>query len=111
MNELSRQNPILADIERINDLSELKDLTSRLGPLQEYARLAGHSLEQINDLAEGRVMAMCKGGYLLRDLERAKTGPKVTSHAANQLSAYRRALIDSGMEKDTAARWQIMSWA
>ena len=111
--DITRTNPILAEVERSESVAELRDLTSKLSPLQEYARQAGQSLEQINDLAEGRVMAMCKGGYILRGMEKSKGGrpEENCSDALNSLSPYRQTIIEAGLNFEMASRWKTMSWA
>jgi len=107
---LERRNELLGEIEQTNTVAELKAMTNKLSPLQEYARQAGESLHDINNLAEARVMAMCKGGYILRGLDRGKPGPKLDNSMLSN-SAYRDELVNAGLEPMTAYRWQVMSWA
>ncbi len=90
MNELKPLNAILGAIEQSQTVAGLKEVVNELGPLQEYARLAGASLEQINDIGEGRVMAMCKGGFILRGLDRAQgmRSDLTSSKAETKLTPY-----------------------
>jgi len=112
MSDLEERNPILGEVERAQTVAELKDLTSKLSPLQEYARQAGESLHEINNLAEGRVMAMCKGGYILRGIAREKGGrPQNSLQDETSLSPLQAQLQEAGLDRTTAYRWQIISWA
>lgn len=108
------RDQILGEIQEADSVAKLKGITGKLSPLQEYARQAGESLEQINNFAEGRVMAMCKGGYLLRKLDKSKGGrPSENSPQAEGsfASPYRYEVVAAGLSEPTAERWQIMSWA
>jgi hypothetical protein len=51
---------------------------------------------------------MCKGGYLLRGLERSKGGRPVenTPKPSDSFSPYKQALTDAGLGQDNAERWQ-----
>lgn len=115
MSELETRNPVMGEVESAQTVSALKALTTKLSPLQEYARQAGESLHEINNLAEARVMAMCKGGYILRGLERKQGFASKPLHslqpAENVVSPYKQELLSAGLGDDTAHRWQIMSWA
>ena len=103
MTELTHTNPILGEVDRAESVADLKELTSKLSPLQEYARQAGQSFEQINDLAEGRVMAMCKGGYILRGMGRSRLAGRPAENSpkpSDILSPYKSAMTEAGLGQD-----------
>ena len=68
--------------------------------------------DKINDIAEAKVRAECKGGLLLRDIERGQgeRNDLTSSDDAKKLSPYQAALTDAGLRYDASHRWQVMSW-
>lgn len=111
MNEIKSRNQMLAEIEAAQSVADLKKMTVGLQPLQEYARQSAAAMSEINDLAEARVTAMCKGGYILRGLERDSAGRNNTLQPVRNLSPYRKELVAAGLDDVAAHRWQTMSWA
>ena len=74
---------------------------------------AAVSISQINDLAEARVAAMCKGGYILRGLEKDNRGGDRSTPKAlwGAPSPYQTEVKAAGLAEENARRWQVMSWA
>jgi hypothetical protein len=58
-----------------------------------------------------RVEAECKGGSILRDIERNPGDRTTSSDGQMRLTPYQRELSEAGLKGDTAHRWQVMSWA
>src|SRR4051812_18601013 len=95
------------------DVREVKDIRDKLDTLRHWVKSSGQNLFQLNDIAEMKVRAEWQGGKLLREIERLPgertdaTSSQATMRFVN--TPYQQALSESGLLKDTAHRWQVMS--
>jgi hypothetical protein len=106
--EIVLYDKMVLAINECHRTDEVKDIRDRALALEYYARQA-QNVEAERKAAEIRIRAERKAGELLKETERGKTGPKVISDAAEQLSEYAKAKKDGKISDDQADRWQRLA--
>ncbi len=73
------------------------------------AKKAGWQREQINEIAETKVLTEVKGGRMLLGVER-DDGGRPQKNVSQSAKGFLSVLGDAGISKDTAYRWQTITY-
>lgn len=109
---LDKPSAARAAIERATSPAEIKATVDQLEVLRALAVKSRKDRDTINEIAEVKVSGECKGGHLLRGIERGQ-GERNDLTSLDDLTKstpYQTALSEAGLTGFTAYRWQVMSW-
>lgn len=95
-------------IEQATTFAGTVDIQKRIDVLLDMARIADCALEQQNEIALRRLLAIRRGGQILEGLERDKNQWSAPDRLSGAKSEYREAITESSVSERTARRWQTV---
>jgi len=102
---LATRDGIHEALDRAETIGEVKTLGDKLAALEIYARRQGATQIQINQLAEGKLMAERRAGELLGQMEKAPAGRPPENRFHDETDSL-PTLAELGIGKTQSHRWQ-----
>lgn len=107
LSKLDRARIILLEAKTLPEVLPVLNLA---GAARDYAKRARLGRETQNYAAEISVLAACKAGEILKQLEKSKGGrPEKTAASVAVVSEYTQTLEDTGTAERTARYWQKLA--
>lgn len=96
------------ELDEAKTLPEVKQLRDKIAAIRDYARASGESRERLNEFGEAKVRAECKGGKILKGIDRSEGG-RPAKNSSHDETSFQKAIRESEMSPAMADRWQIMA--